>query len=158
MSANPALLPTVQTPGQEANAARSADLPPPWAKPAAPGGAGGRDPEKVRQLQALQSRLTSLTAGGKVTDFKALDSVLADLIKVQGSTVIGGVDFAVLRSNLGKAQEIERLAKEMELLSKQPKPDMPKIQALMAQIQATQAGLRTDVMAVQPATSSTQKP
>lgn len=129
---------------------------PPWARPGSAGTAVGKDPNKLRELQAIQARLTALTAGGRVSDYKALDTVLADLIRVQGSAVIGGVDFTILRSNLSKAQEIERMAKEMEALSKQPKPDAAKIQSLMTQIQAAQAGLRTDVM-VPPAGASAPK-
>lgn len=155
-SAQPGLATPAPNPASAATAP-SAAMPPPWMN--APGAAAPKaaNPERVRELRAVQARLSSLMAGGRKPDPKELNAVLDDLIRIQGTTVIGGVDFAVLKNNLAKSQEIEALAREMEQVSKQPKPDAKRIQALMEKIQAAQAGLRSDVMAPSPAAAA-QKP
>ncbi|WP_286758051.1 hypothetical protein [Ralstonia sp. RL] len=104
--------------------------------------AGGKKPG----LEEIQRRLAAMMANGRTPSLQEVDAVLADLQRNQGKNNVAGVDLAALRENLARAAEIQRLAKEMETLSRQPgKPDLPRMQALLAQIQQQQAGLRMDV-------------
>ena len=123
----------------------------PWEKTNLPGGAprisaGPADTNKAKAYEVLQAKLAAMTAGGKTPPMKELDAVLADLQKINGSTDVGGVNLSALRNNLARADEIQRLGKEMQALSQTPgKQDMPKIQAIMAEIQKQQAGMVSDI-------------
>ena len=124
----------------------------PWEKANSPGGAprisnlGPADANKAKVYEVLKAKLAAMTAGGKTPNMKELDGVLADLQKVNGSTDVGGVNLSALRNNLARADEIQRLGLEMQALSQAPgKQDLPKIQALMAEIQKQQAGMVTDI-------------
>jgi hypothetical protein len=124
----------------------------PWEKTNLPGGAprisnlSGADADKAKSYQILQAKLAAMTAGGKTPAMKDLDAVLADLQKINGSTDVAGVNLSALRNNLARADEIQRLGKEMQALSQAPgKQDLPKIQSIMAEIQKQQAGMVTDV-------------
>lgn len=124
----------------------------PWEKTNIPGGAprlsnlGPADASKAKSYEILQAKLTAMTAGGKTPNMKELDTLLADLQKVNGSTDVGGVNLSALRNNLARADEIQRLGKEMQALSQAPgKQDLPKIQSIMAEIQKQQAGMVTDI-------------
>lgn len=101
---------------------------------------------KIAALTNIQQRLFSATTGGKTLDPKELDKVLVDLTKAQGSDVVGGVNISALRETLSSAAKLQILAKQMEQEAKQAQPDSEKIQALMAQIQAAQAGLKLPVI------------
>ncbi len=124
----------------------------PWEKTNLPGGAPrisnltGAEADKAKAYQILQAKLAAMTAGGKTPAMKDLDAVLADLQKINGSTDVAGVNLSALRNNLARADEIQRLGKEMQALSQAPgKQDLPKIQSIMAEIQKQQAGMVTDV-------------
>ncbi len=124
----------------------------PWEKTNLPGGAprlstlGPADANKAKSYEILQAKLAAMTAGGKTPNMKELDAILADLQKVNGSTDVGGVNLSALRNNLARADEIQRLGKEMQALSQVPgKQDLPKIQSIMAEIQKQQAGMVTDI-------------
>ena len=124
----------------------------PWEKTNLPGGAprvstpGLADANKAKSYEILQAKLAAMTAGGKTPNMKELDAILADLQKVNGSTDVGGVNLSALRNNLARADEIQRLGKEMQALSQVPgKQDLPKIQSIMAEIQKQQAGMVTDI-------------
>lgn len=95
----------------------------------------------------FQRRLAAMTANGRTPSPRELDALLADMQRSQGSNEVAGVDLGVLRENLRRADQIQTLAKEMEKLVQQPKPDMPRVQLLMAQIQQLQSGIKADVSA-----------
>lgn len=124
----------------------------PWEKTNIPGGAprlsslGPADANKAKAYEVLQAKLAVMTAGGKVPAIKELDTVLADLQKINGSTDVGGVNLSALRNNLARADEIQRLSKEMQALSQAPgKQDVAKIQSIMTEIQKQQSGMVTDI-------------
>lgn len=124
----------------------------PWEKTNLPGGAprisnlAPADANKAKSYEILQAKLAAMTAGGKTPAIKDLDAVLADLQKINGSADVGGVNLNALRNNLARADEIQRLGKEMQALSQAPgKQDLPKIQSIMAEIQKQQAGMVTDI-------------
>lgn len=96
--------------------------------------------------EELQRRAAALTANGRQPSPAEVDQLLADIQRTQGKNEVGGVDLATLRENLAHASEIQRLALEIKQVAEQPgKPDVARIQALMAQIQQQQAGIRADV-------------
>jgi len=110
------------------------------------GGTGTTTGNPINPLE-FQRRLAAMTANGRTPPIHELDTLLADMQRSQGSNEIAGVDIAALRENLRRADEIQKLAKEMEKLVQQPKPDMPRVQMLLAQIQQLQAGIKVDVSA-----------
>jgi hypothetical protein len=138
------------TAGREYNAALafSPTSPPPWkaqGTTAAPATAQD-DAAKEASMQQIQRRLQVLTAGGKQVDPVALDGILADLMRTQNSSQVGGVDLAVLRDTLARSQKISKLAQEMQQLAQQPNVSADKIQAKVAEIQKLQAGINPNIL------------
>lgn len=120
---------------------------PPWLAPQAdraPTPAGKQEQELAR----IQARLAEMSTVGKA-DPREVDGLLAELQRIKGNEV-GGVNIAALRDNLAKAQEIQRLAAELDQMAHRPNPDPRQVQDLVARIQKLQAGMRLD-LAVPPA-------
>lgn len=114
--------------------------------PAAPGSTSPTPLGQKPGIAEIQQRLAALSAKGANTDPLEVDKVLADLQRVQGGNDLNGIDLSAMRENLQRAAEMQRLAKEMEKIAQNPtKEDMPRLQALMAQIQKQQSGLHTDL-------------
>lgn len=103
--------------------------------------------DKMERLKELQAQFKELSANGKTPDIDELDRLLAELIGIQGTSVIAGVDLNVLRQNLRVAQEVQLLAKELEAESKKPTPDQNRILEITNKIQAIQGELNPNVMA-----------
>lgn len=143
---------TSVAPASAAVSGGAAVAPAPWlvAPNSAPAGAAATAAAKPG-MEQIQKRLSALTANGRTPTPHEVDEVLAELQRVQGGNNVGGVDLGALRENLARAEEIQRLAKEMEKLAQNPsKQDLPRIQSLMTQIQQLQSGIRADV-SVKPA-------
>jgi len=122
----------------------------PWEKVEVPSGSPRIVPAmpKEKAYEALQGKMAAMTAGGRTPQAKDLDAILAELQQINGSTEVGGVNLSALRNNLARAEEIQRLGKQMQLIAEAPgKQDLPKLQSLMAEIQLQQAGLVIDVRA-----------
>jgi len=102
--------------------------------------------DKADRLMALQARFKALSANGKTPDADELDKLLNELIEIQGTSVIAGVDLNVLRQNLRVAQKIQALAKDLEAEGKKPKPDQNRILEITKEIQAEQTHLNTNMM------------
>ena len=122
----------------------------PWEKTEVPSGSPRIAPalSKAKAYEALQFKMAAMTAGDKTPQAKDLDTILAELQQINGSTEVGGVNLSALRNNLARAEEIQRLGKQMQLIAEAPgKQDLPKLQSLMAEIQRQQAGLVMDVSA-----------
>lgn len=136
---NPPTPPYASQPSQE---------PAPWEKYALPSGSPRIAPNvsKAKAYEMLQAKLAAMTAGGKPPNSKDLDAILAELQQINGSTDVGGVNLAALRNNLARAEEIQRLGKEMQTISQSPtKQDAARLQSLMAEIQQQQAGMVMDI-------------
>jgi hypothetical protein len=111
-------------------------------------GGNAKDADKTKALENLQQRLAALAAPGRNPSPREVDTLLAELQKQQGSNQVGGVDIGALRGNLARAEEIQRLAHELQAVAQQPgTPNTEKMQQLMSKIQQQQAGLRMDVLA-----------
>lgn len=130
--------------------APSAGGTPPWLAPQARSAAAPTR-DKEQKLAQIQARLAALGSLGKA-DPREVDALLAELQQLEGNEV-GGVNLLALRDNLAKAQEIQRLAAELDQLAHRPNPDPRQMQDLIARIQTLQAGMRLD-MAVPPATGA----
>jgi hypothetical protein len=143
---------------QAAPVAGSGALPPaPWLtmeNPQPPAASSPSVGARKPGIDDIQNRLAAMTAGGRAPSAREVDTLLADLQRNQGRNDVAGVDLAVLRENLARAEEIQRLAKEMEQIALNPKQqDIPRLQTTMARIQQLQAGIKADV-SVKPSAGS----
>lgn len=109
--------------------------------------AAGRNANRdTPRLEDIQRQLTALLAHGRQPTIAEVDHLLAELQRSQGSNEVGGINLAALRDNLARTKEIQQLAKEIQRLAEQPgKPDVARMQQLVAQIQQQQAGIKADV-------------
>lgn len=114
--------------------------------------------DKMKRLKDLQTRFRELSVDGKAPDIDELDRLLDELVGIQGTSVIAGVDLNVLRQNLWVAKEVQALAKELEEESKKPKPDQNRMLEITKEIQEVQRKLRTDIMAGNHATGTMPPP
>lgn len=130
---------------------------PPWARnlrstpSATPLPASAAMSAKQHQLAAVQARLQELMRRGNPS-VAEVDDVLADLIRVQGNTVIGGVDLAALRNKLAAVTELQRIAGQLKAETQKPDGgDKHRIKQLTDQLKALQPRLRGSVLATGPA-------
>lgn len=134
--------------------------PPPWAETSsAPAGAdlgpairnAPTDPKKQAAREAIRTKILSLTANGRQPTPAEMNAVLAELERVEGSSVISGVNVGALRSNLSKVDEMQRLGMEMKNESSKPNGGDPeKLKDIMNRLQKLQAEMRTDIAAPAP--------
>lgn len=138
----------------------SAGAPPPWAETStAPTGADlgpaiknvSTDPKKQAAREAIRAKILSLTANGRQPTPAEMNGVLAELERVEGSSVISGVNVGALRNNLSKVDEMQRLATEMKDESAKPNGgDQAKLKDIMGRMQKLQSEMRTDIAAPAP--------
>lgn len=76
--------------------------------------AAARD-ERMRALEKVSARLQALRASNRA-DPAEVDKALGDLERIQGSSVVGGVDLSVVRASLRAATRMQELQKEIEQL------------------------------------------
>jgi len=136
--------------------------PPPWAN--ADGSAGGLgaaigaapiDPKKAQARAEIRSRITALTANGRHPTPSEMNALLGDLERVEGSSVISGVNIGALRSNLVKVDEMQRLGMEMKAETEKPGGGNPqKVQEILARLQKLQSEMRLDITVPTPAPSA----
>lgn len=159
---------TVQAPGPVTVTPNSAGAPPPWAdSSAAPTGADlgpairstSSDPKKTAAREAIRAKILSLTANGRQPTPAEMNGVLAELERVEGSSIISGVNVGALRNNLSKVDEMQRLGMEMKNESTKPNGGDPKkLKDIMERLQKLQTEMRTDISApAGPAPTATQK-
>lgn len=144
---------------------------PPWAGNTAPSSAGNdlsavfgatsADPKKNAARQAVRAKIASLTANGRHPTPAEMNVVLGDLERIEGSSIISGVNVGALRSNLVKVDEMQRLAEEMKVESQKPNGGDPeKSKQILARLQKLQGEMRMDIAAptaTTPAPVITQK-
>jgi hypothetical protein len=97
---------------------------------------------KALRLAELRRKFEAISASGKEPDIGEVDALLEELIAIQGTAVIGGVDLRVLQRNLKIAGEMQKLAVEMEAEQKKSNPDLKKIQAMTEKLQVLQTRLQ----------------
>lgn len=142
--------------------------PPPWADSsgAAPSADLGpaiksvaADPKKRAAREAIRAKILSLTANGRQPTPAEMNGVLAELERVEGSSIISGVNVGALRNNLSKVDEMQRLGMEMKNESTKPNGGDPKkLKEIMERLQKLQTEMRTDIAApAGPASVVTQK-
>lgn len=71
--------------------------------------------ERMRALEKVSARLQALRASNRA-DPAEVDKALGDLERIQGSSVVGGVDLSVVRASLRAATRMQELQKEIEQL------------------------------------------
>lgn len=134
--------------------------PPPWADTStAPAGADlgpalknvPTDPKKQAAREAIRTKILSLTANGRQPTPAEMNTVLAELERVEGSSIISGVNVGALRNNLSKVDEMQRLGMEMKSESSKPNGgDQAKLKDIMMRLQKLQTEMRTDIAAPAP--------
>lgn len=102
---------------------------------------------KMARLKELQAKFKEISVNGKTPDIDELDRLLGELVDIQGTSVIGGIDLNTLRQNLRVAQEIQVLAKKLEEESKKPERDQNRILEITKKIQGMQGDLNPNIMA-----------
>lgn len=152
-----------------AGATASAPQPelPPWAAgagggtPAAGGGLAGAldrhpvDPGKAAGLARIRARMTQLTAQGRHPTPAEMNDVLGDLEKVEGSSVVAGVDIGALRQNLVRVDEMRKLGEELKVESQKPGGgDKQKVNRLLARLQQLQSQMNLNLTVASPATTA----
>ena len=138
---------------------------PPWAGRAGATGASAptnigaaislspADKNKARQRAALSARIHKLTANGRHPTPAEMSSVLGDMERMEGKSVIAGVDIQALRQNLVNVQKLQRVSQQLQAESQKPGGgDKQKIQDLMAQLKQIQSNMRYDIAKSGPAT------
>lgn len=106
-------------------------------------GAGSTSPDekKLEKLRGIQRRLQKMISEGKgAVDTKKLDGVLAELQALPGQHGrVGGVDIGVIRRNLKRAEEMEKLALKVQAMAADPMQSKSgEFKAAMARLQQLQ--------------------
>ncbi|MDR3157774.1 MAG: hypothetical protein LBU11_01925 [Zoogloeaceae bacterium] len=94
-------------------------------------------PVDAIRLQALQKKFETISAQ-KEPDIGEIDALFAELIEIQGTSVIAGIDLNVQRQNLRIARDLQQIAKEMDAEYKKPAPDVAKMENLRRKAAALQ--------------------
>jgi hypothetical protein len=112
-------------------------------------------PDEIARLQILQGKFERLSTQQN-PDLSEVDALLGELIEIQGTSTIAGVDLNVLRQNLGTARDLQQVAGEMDAEYKKPAPDLKRVEALRQRAAALQYRLVASVRG-QPAASAERK-
>jgi len=113
----------------------------------------------MKKLSAIRNRLQRLVADGhgKVDPAK-LDPILAELEALPDQHGrVGGVDIGVLRRNLTRALEMQRIALKVQRLAKNPdQSDTKELNTAIARLQKLQGEM--EAVTVTPPVSTTTAP
>ena len=138
---------------------------PPWADSAATApitlpdlrSSAKASPQKQAAREAIRQKIAGLTANGRQPTPAEMNVVLADLERVEGSSVISGINVGAVRNNLVKVDEMQRLGEQMKTESTKPGGgDIQKLNAMMARIQKLQSEMRLDITVSPPAPAPIQ--
>lgn len=83
----------------------------------------------IVRLQALQKKFETLSTQ-REPSIDEVDALLSELIDIQGSSVMAGVDLNVVRQNLRIAGDLQQVAREMEAEQKKSAPEVAKMKDL----------------------------
>ncbi|MDR0361479.1 MAG: hypothetical protein LBJ46_02150 [Planctomycetota bacterium] len=100
-------------------------------------------PESVDpvRMQALQRKLEAL-ALQESPDFDEADALFEELIDVQGSHMIGGLDLNVMRQALRVARDLQEAGNELAAEKNKPEPDAAKVKTLEEKVAVLQNRLQ----------------
>jgi hypothetical protein len=98
-------------------------------------------PERMARLEVLRGEFEKLSASPN-PDMEEADALLGELIEIQGTSVIAGVDFAVMRQILRMSIDLQKLSNEIKAESKKPRPDQEKMKSLTRKMQDLQGQLQ----------------
>jgi hypothetical protein len=104
-------------------------------------------PEKMARLEVLKGKFEKLSASPN-PDMEEADALLGELIEIQGTSVIAGVDFAVMRQILRMSNDLQKLANEVKAESEKPRPDQEKMKRLTRKMQDLQGQLQARLTGV----------
>lgn len=141
----PSAVPARTTPMPMLNPA----APPPWAESSAgpnrtmPGVQGGpaqiERQKQMAELKAMQMALMKSMQETHRVDPKQVDALLVKIKQVTGSSTVNGIDIDALRSNLARAEEMQRIAGEMSRETTKPGgADPKKLKEYSEQLQVLQ--------------------
>lgn len=144
----------------ESAAVTSVAAPPPWADSTATGpivlpdlrSAAKANPQKQAAREAIRQKIAELTANGRQPTPAEMNVVLAELERVEGASIISGINVGAVRNNLIKVDEMQRLGEQMKAESTKPGGgDVQKLNAMLARIQKLQSEMRLDIAVPPPA-------
>jgi hypothetical protein len=114
-------------------------------------------PVDPARLQALQKKFEALSTQ-KTPDPDEVDALLGELVDIQGTSVIAGVDLNVLRQNLRLARDLQRITEEMDAEYRKPVSDTAKMESLRQKAVALQNQLAASFQGRPAASPSVTKP
>ncbi|HYG05419.1 MAG TPA: hypothetical protein VD865_03290 [Stenotrophomonas sp.] len=141
------------------------DAPPPWLRgdaatappPAATPAAAAEDPERARQMAALQQSVQGLVGVARqrsVASETYLRQALATLEQMHDPAITAQINLEAVRQNLEISIRMQQLTEQMQQVLAQPPSEQrqQRQDALMAQLRQLQGQLRSDVRATPAAT------
>jgi len=160
-----AATPAVAAAPAPAPAPATDDAPPPWLRgetnaPAAPPSAATatrEDPERARQMAALQQSVQGLVGVARqrsVASETYLRQALATLEQMNDPAITSQVNLEAVRQNLEISIRMQQLTGQLQQILTQPPGEQrqQRQEALMAQLRQLQGQLRSDVRAAPAAT------
>lgn len=161
----PMAAPTVAATVEPAAAASTTDQAPPWlrgdtaapASAAAAAAAPAEDPERARQMAALQQSVQGLVGVARqrsVASETYLRQALATLEQMNDPAITSQVNLEALRQNLEISIRMQQIGTQLQQILAQPPGEQrqQRQEALMAQMRQLQGQLRSDVRAAPAAT------
>lgn len=141
------------------------DAPPPWLRgdattappPAATPAAAAEDPERARQMAALQQSVQGLVGVARqrsVASETYLRQALSTLEQMHDPAITAQINLEAVRQNLEISIRMQQLTEQMQQVLAQPPSEQrqQRQDALMAQLRQLQGQLRSDVRATPAAT------
>lgn len=161
----PRAAPTVAATVEPAAPASTTDQAPPWlrgdtaapASAAAATAAPAEDPERARQMAALQQSVQGLVGVARqrsVASETYLRQALATLEQMNDPAITSQVNLEALRQNLEISIRMQQIGTQLQQILAQPPGEQrqQRQEALMAQMRQLQGQLRSDVRAAPAAT------
>lgn len=134
-------------PDTAAPARSPGQMTPPWATPGGPASMPGMPENAARierqkqiaELRTMQMALMKSIQENQRADPRQVDALLVKIKEVTGRSTVGGVDIEALRKHLARAEEMQRIALEMNQEASRPGgADPKKIKAYADQLLALQ--------------------
>lgn len=139
--------------------ARADDAPPPWLRddttPAAPAplaSAPAEDPERARQMAALQQSVQGLVGVARQRSIASeayMRQALATLEQMNDPAITAQINLPAVRQNLETSIRMQQVSEQLQQVMGQPPGEQrqQRQEALLAQLRQLQGQLRSDVRA-----------
>jgi polyhydroxyalkanoate synthesis regulator phasin len=134
--------PAVERPGPSAgmSADRAGAPAVPAAKPS-PDAFVAPKPVDLARLEAVQKKIEALSMQAS-PDIDEADALFEELIDIQGSHIISGVDLNLIRRMLHVSRDLRKATDELAAERNKPEPDAAKVKSLEEEVAALQNRLQ----------------